>query len=127
MKITNDRGSSYGCDVLPDRDVVRVAPWGELDIAAVESLTEELDALWQAGFTRVVLDLSGLTFIDSSGLHLVVTQTAAARSAGHSLTLVPGPDSVQRVFALCGVLGQLSFATVLSARRSRPEVQPAAI
>ena len=57
---------------------MRVAPVGELDIATVYKLESEVARLLESGFARIVLDLRGLSFIDSTGLCLVLR--LAARS-----------------------------------------------
>ena len=56
-----------------------------------------------------VLDLRELTFMDSSGLRLILSAHAAARRDGAILEIVPGPPSVQRVFQICGVEDELRF------------------
>jgi anti-anti-sigma factor len=48
----------------------------------------------------LVLDLSDLTFLDSTGLRTVVTADERARENGRRLVVVRGPDAVQRVFAI---------------------------
>ena len=73
----------FTCNVTPERDHVIVAPRGELDMATVGILEQELRQLHGSGFNRIVLDLGGLSFMDSSGLHLVMRWTAdASRDAG---------------------------------------------
>ena len=48
----------------------------------------------------VVLDLSKLTFLDSTGLRCIVTADERARDAGRRVVIVRGPDPVQRVFSI---------------------------
>lgn len=96
-------------EVVPHREVVDVVPVGELDVATVARLDAELRELLEAGFRRFVLDLRKLTFMDSSGLRLILTVHELARSDGLEVTLVPGPDAVQRVFEICGIVDQLPF------------------
>jgi anti-anti-sigma factor len=83
---------------------------GELDLATVEEAREVVAQARrrQPGLLR--LDLSELTFLDSSGLHLVLQVHAACRAEGRELEIVPGPRNVQRVFDLAGVLEILPFA-----------------
>jgi anti-sigma B factor antagonist len=57
----------------------------------------------------LVLDLSRLTFMDSSGVHLVIETVRASERAGVRLSIVPGPRSVQRVFEMCGLVEYLPF------------------
>jgi anti-anti-sigma factor len=97
------------CEVIADGDTVRVRPVGALDVATAPVLRGKVDELRAAGFKRVTLDLSGLEFMDSSGVHLTLALDAEARSDGFSLALVPGPEPVQRVFALSETIGRLPF------------------
>ena len=57
-----------------------------------------------------MLDLRGLTFMDSTGLRLVIRWHAAARDDGFHFAVVPGPDVVQRVFRLTGMDAHLTVA-----------------
>lgn len=56
------------------------------------------------------LDLSGLTFMDSTGVRLLVNANTRARTDDCRLTLVRGPAAVQRVMELSGVDELLPFA-----------------
>jgi anti-sigma B factor antagonist len=104
-----DDWSPFRCDVAPERDAVRVVPCGELDIATTPQLERQLRELHEAGFRRIVLDLRGLRFMDSTGLRLIMGQDALARADGHAFTLVAGPPAVQRIFELACVLDRLDF------------------
>jgi anti-anti-sigma factor len=93
---------SFGIDVVRAATTVRVAVHGELDLATAPALD---DALRQASAesSRVVLDLRGLSFIDSTGLRSVLQAHAHARADGHDLLVVRGSDAVHRVFVIAGV------------------------
>lgn len=80
--------------------LVRVALKGELDLSTVNKVEEELESLEAGGAKLIVLDLSRLTFLDSTGLRCLVTADQRARDAGRRLVLVRGPDAVQRVFTI---------------------------
>jgi anti-anti-sigma factor len=101
----------FTCTVTPERDHVVVAPRGELDMATVGAVEQELRQLHESGFRSIVLDLGGLTFIDSSGLHLVMRWAAEASKDGFELLLEPGPPVVQRIFELAAVADELPFRT----------------
>jgi anti-sigma B factor antagonist len=90
----------FRCEVVPDRDGVVIAPHGELDMATIGAVDEELRNVRDAGFRRIVLDLSGLTFMDSTGLHLVARWTNQSSSNGFAFEIEPGPPAIQRVFEL---------------------------
>jgi anti-sigma B factor antagonist len=80
--------------------LVRVALKGELDLSTVGKVEEELESLEAGGAKLIVLDMSRLTFLDSTGLRCLVTADQRAREAGRRLVLVRGPDAVQRVFTI---------------------------
>ena len=97
------------CEVIPQRDEVRVRPVGTLDLSTVDVLEDQIIELRGAGFRRLVLDLGELTFMDSTGLRLVLRWDAEARQDGFELGLIAGPPPVQRVFELTGTLDHLPF------------------
>jgi anti-sigma B factor antagonist len=49
---------------------------------------------------KLVVDLSKLTFLDSTGLRCIVTADERAREQGRRIVIVRGPDAVQRVFTI---------------------------
>jgi anti-anti-sigma factor len=90
-------------------DVARVLPIGELDMATVGQIDEHLSELHGAGFRNLVLDLRGLTFMDSSGLNLVLRWDAYARENGIDFAVIPGDAEVHRIFEITGVVDRLPF------------------
>jgi anti-sigma B factor antagonist len=99
----------FTCNVIPDRDAAIVAPRGDLDMATVGAVERELKRLRDSGFDKIVLDLGGLTFMDSSGLHLVTRWTNDASRDGFSFELEPGPPAIQRLFELTSTTELLPF------------------
>jgi len=99
----------FRCDVQPDRDIVRVIPFGELDVSTVAQVADRVSEMQQAGFAEVVLDLRNLTFMDSSGLHLVLAADRMARSNGTKFTLIAGSHPIQRLFEIVGLQESLTF------------------
>ena len=102
----------FRVDVHPERDAVRVAPAGELDLTTAALLEKQLHELRSAGFERVVLDLRALTFIDSSGIRVVVAEHRFAEQAERRFSVICGPPAVQRALEVCGLLGLLHVDTV---------------
>jgi anti-sigma B factor antagonist len=79
---------------------VTVSLKGELDLSSVGKVEEELKRVEAEAPSLLVLDLSQLTFLDSTGLRAVVTADERARGDGRRLVVVRGPDAVQRVFSI---------------------------
>ena len=94
-----------------EHDVVRVCPFGEVDMATGGQIREQLENATATGATHVVLDLRGVTFLDSTGLHLALDADAASRAQGWKFGLIGGPADVQRVFDLTGARVRLPFLT----------------
>lgn len=80
---------------------------GELDLDGTERVMEELQRAEESDARRIVLDLSNLEFIGSSGIRLILA--AESRMDDDRLVLIPGPRSVHRVFELTGVAERLPF------------------
>jgi anti-anti-sigma factor len=89
-------------EVRFDGAEVRVRPVGELDLGSVDALRGPLDDA-RAGGRAVVLELDGLTFLDSAGVGLVVQAWEAARRAGTPFRCTPGRPSVQRTLQVAGL------------------------
>ncbi|MBD0281557.1 MAG: STAS domain-containing protein [Thermoleophilaceae bacterium] len=80
--------------------LVHVALRGELDLSSVGKVQEELRRVEASSPRVVVLDLSKLTFLDSTGLRCLVTADERARDEGRRVVIVRGPEAVQRVFSI---------------------------
>ena len=101
---------------------VRVCPLGEVDIETAGQIREQIENATATGATHVVLDLRGVTFLDSAGVHLALEADAASRSQGCEFGMIGGPATVQRVFDLTGARAKLPFLTSseLAALLSQP-------
>jgi anti-anti-sigma factor len=97
----------FEVDVGGGPDGTVVAPRGELDLATQSVLREALERQAQRG--AVTLDLSGLRFLDTSGLRLVLETAEAARREGFAFSVVPGIPAVQRMFEVAGVMDLVPF------------------
>lgn len=78
---------------------------GELDIASsgqFETLLADLDVRGD-----IVADLSGLEFMDSTGIRFLLRMNEQVLGAGRVLRIVPGGRAVQRVFELAGIQDRL--------------------
>ena len=87
--------------------VIRLA--GELDLSTTQTLEAELRRAINDATSEVILDLAGLSFIDSSGLRLLVIATAHSQANGDRLRMLRGSAPVERVIQLSGLDGSLPF------------------
>jgi anti-sigma B factor antagonist len=87
----------------------QVSLQGELDLASMDRMEDHLISIDEREPAKIVVDLSGLAFIDSSGLRALLLADARAREHGYELVLLPGRESVQRVFEMTGAHDLLRF------------------
>ena len=87
-------------DTKEREGLVQVSLRGELDLSTADKVEDELRRVEEGGDNLLVLDLSGLTFLDSTGLRVMVTADQRARKAGRRLAIVKGPETVHRVFTI---------------------------
>ena len=92
-----------------DRDAFLLALYGELDLATSRVLERKLQMTEGVHSERLVLDLSGLQFLDSAGLHTLVRAREHWSRGGRRLSLLRGPRAVQRVFDITGAEGLFTF------------------
>lgn len=97
---TSSRTPYLDVRVLSDEREATVALDGELDLASADMLEREVRKLRLAGFDCVVVDLSNVGFLDSTGLRVLLSLRNTAKRAGQRLILVRGPRQVQRLFEL---------------------------
>jgi stage II sporulation protein AA (anti-sigma F factor antagonist) len=79
-------------------DVELVAIGGELDFGQASELSSALQQLRADGAQWFVLDLGELTFIDSSGINVLVVAAKATAASGGALVVASARQHVQRVF-----------------------------
>lgn len=96
------------CRVAPRGSELWITPQGELDLATADMVGARLGEYFVAGFPKVVLDLSRLTFMDSTGLRMIIDAHISAATEGVTFDVTPGPPAVQRIFELTGTQSLLS-------------------
>ncbi len=99
-------GFSVAVEASDGRDVVRVT--GELDMATVDVLSDATRGLIRAGRT-VEFDLTGLSFIDSTGLKYFIQARRVAERDGFAFTVRRPPPIVFRTFQLTSLDGLFSW------------------
>jgi anti-sigma B factor antagonist len=81
----------------------RLRPAGDLDIATAPTLERELEAAAAGDAEVIVLDLRQLTFMDSSGIHLLLRANETWGAREKRLRILTGPPLIDRVFDLARV------------------------
>jgi anti-sigma B factor antagonist len=76
---------------------------GEVDVFTAPTLDAELGRLTGEGRTDIVVDLSGVEFLDSTGLSVLVKTLKRVREAGGRLDVIVTADRVAKVFRITGL------------------------
>jgi anti-sigma B factor antagonist len=82
---------------------------GEWDLAGAPAVRQAIGSGLTGRPECVVLDLSRLAFIDSSGLHVMIELAGRSAAQNVRLVIIPGPRAVQRVFEITGLAERLPF------------------
>ena len=88
-------------DDLEGWALVRVQ--GDVDVATAPRLREQLITIISDGQPRVVLDLDGVDFLDSTGLGVIVSALKRTKTHGGDLRIVCTRPAVRRLFELTGL------------------------
>jgi anti-sigma B factor antagonist len=94
---------------LVDARGVELRLTGELDLETTPELDQQLDELNGGHPGRLLVDLSGVEFMDSTGLAAILRAQRSAVSSGHTLSLRRATGQVQRLFDLTGMTERLTF------------------
>ena len=85
-----------------DGDIHTLGLTGEIDLANAESVDHELRRIEETAAAVILVDLAGVSFIDSTGIKVLIS--AAARSQSHNRLLLDSPSpAVLRVLRIAGV------------------------
>jgi anti-sigma B factor antagonist/stage II sporulation protein AA (anti-sigma F factor antagonist) len=101
----------FAVQVTPptEAEEVRVQLSGELDLAVADDVRAALDAAIRCARERVLVDISRVTFMDSTGLATLVHARDAARDQGRRLFLTQPRAQVRRLFQITGMLDGFSL------------------
>jgi anti-sigma B factor antagonist len=97
-------------------ELALVSVWGELDLYTAERLQARIDEAGAVGADTVLVDLSEVSFVDSTALAVLVQETKRLEGRGHSLVLVTNDPRTLRVVEVTGLNRVLrTFATLQDA------------
>ncbi|MFF3907974.1 anti-sigma factor antagonist [Streptomyces sp. NPDC001848] len=101
---------------MPREDVALVTVKGYLDVDTATELHHHLANQMHHGRQHLLLDLSEVPFMDSSGINIILNAYKETRQVGGSIGLIDPAPAVQRILDLTGVsLTVPSFKTVQDA------------
>jgi anti-sigma B factor antagonist len=90
-----------------ERDRTVVTLEGELDFGVKERARAAIEGACDARVA--VVDLRGLTFMDTSGVHLLLEARDRCRASGHRLLVVRGAPNIQRALTVLDLERELEF------------------
>ena len=99
-----DLPQEFGVSIVQVDGHSNVRVTGEIDLATATELRQRLNSVVAAGTGDIDLDLSDVTFLDSSGLVVLLAARQALHDKHHRLTVRNPSKRVLRVFELSGVL-----------------------
>jgi anti-sigma B factor antagonist len=99
----------FGVVVELESDALVLGIVGELDAYTAPKLRAALLSLVSTGTTRLVIDLTDLTFVDSTGLNLLVRAGQRVEGLGGSLTLRGATTQTRRLLELTGLDGMFTL------------------
>lgn len=105
-------------DSSADGGLVRVT--GEVDASSSGELAAVLDRLIDARPSAVAVDMAGVTFIDSSGLKVLVTAQRRLVETGGELRVIHLSPAVDRLLTLCGLHSVLGVSGAGAPRSTEP-------
>jgi anti-sigma B factor antagonist len=80
-----------------------------VDVYSAPSLKDKITELLKSGQATLIVDLSGVAFLDSTGLGALVEARAATTEAGGSLLLVCNQERILKLFTITGLDGVFSI------------------
>lgn len=105
----NPGHTAFAIDAEFDPPRMTLAPRGELDLASAPSLKREIDALPWPHLEELVFDLAELTFIDSTGLSVLIRASQRAVTARLRFSVVRVPRQPRTLFTIAGVTDVLNL------------------
>jgi anti-anti-sigma factor len=117
MATESSRGAQVACAVASHAigDGVLVTVAGEVDIATTPQIERELRRVQMAS-ADVTVDLTELSFLDCSGLRVLLESASRARGSGGRLTVIGAHGQPRRLFELTRVLDELHLASAIEPR-----------
>ena len=109
------RGLVVQHDPIPEKGAVRLSVEGELDHHTFETLNTAIREVLDSGCFRLVLDLSQVRYVSSSGIGVLIGALAEVRDNHGDLVLLRPHPAVLEVLKTLGLAGEIAIADNLEA------------
>ena len=101
-----------------DEETHVIAVTGEIDLFTAPEFKQRMSELIDAGRSRLVVDLSGTTFIDSSSLGVLIGAHRRLKLRGGALLVVCENEAISKTFKITGLDGVFTIAPTVDAALS---------
>ena len=101
---------SLQIDIAQRNGATILSVLGEVDLATAPLLDEQISAVEAGDAPTIVVDLDRVSFMDSSGLQVLLTHVFSEQNESR-IRLTRGSPQVVRLFTVSGILEQLPFVT----------------
>lgn len=102
---------NFRIETIQTGSALTIAVTGELDGASCAELLERFEALAGAPGTReIVLDLGGVSFIDSAGMRAIVLVERGSTERGLALTISPPPTEITELLEMTGITERIAVS-----------------
>ncbi len=118
--VMTESDDKFHVDIEPDRHRVIVRPVGDIDLASATDVELPLFELLDRGFAHVVVDLRRVTFLDSSGIRMLVNAHKHAEKLGARVSVRLGGEASRRALEITGMLDYLDIEPGTPGERGAP-------
>ena len=118
MAFCHESYRPFEVTVQRDHELATIMVSGELDLATVSQLSAAVAEHSDASL--VVLDLTAVTFIDSTGVRVLIQADRACARSGSRLVVQAGDGPVRRILGLCKLDGRLALVTEHPSSAAQP-------
>jgi len=106
----------------PEGSIPVVAVSGEVDVYSAPALKDQFAELVRAGASTLVVDLTEVAFLDSTGLGALVEARALTGDAGGSLPIVCTQERILKLFTITGLDGVFAIHPTVDAAVAATQV-----
>jgi len=92
---------SFSASTKKDGDILHVLLTGNLITKQqVDNLLDDLEFEYSQGFTKVIIDLGSMNFMNSTGLNVLINILTVTRNKGGEVVIVNVPDKVRKLLLI---------------------------